>query len=354
MDFREQLARPARSSRGSSLMPALPRIASLWIGGRLSWLEQLCLISFVDAGHHTTLYSYSHIDNVPEGVHQASAEDIFPSEPMYKHARTGSPAIHADLFRLNLLKKTDQIWVDADMYCYQPFDFQSDFLFGWEKPGLVCNAVLGLPANSLALNNMLEFFKDEYAIAPWLKPWQQEELRAERDAGNPVHMTAQNWGFTGPSAVTYFLQESGEISHAQPEAAFYPISFKHRNHMILSKFQVAEELTDETYGVHFWARRMKPRLEEKEGGVPRRGSFMHGLIDKHGIVPGAAPIPAKQKTSGAAPVDDPEFCARLALEALRGEASVEALSRKYLVEPQFIRKCVTQLEQGAVAVFKGG
>lgn len=333
-------------------MNNLPRIATLWIGGRLSWLEQLCLRSFVDAGHDTTLYSYAHIDNVPDGVHQVSAEDVFPSEPMYRHARTGSPAIHADLFRLNMLKKTDQIWVDADMYCYRAFDFASPRVFGWEKPGLVCNAVLGLPKDSVALHEMLEFFADEYAIAPWLKPWQREELEAERDAGAPVHMTAQSWGFTGPAAVTYFLQQSGEISHAQPETAFYPISFKHRNHMILGRFDIEKDaLSEGTYGVHFWARRMKPRLEEKENNRPRRGSFMHGLIEKHGIDPEAAPIPAKKKVADAQ-MHDPEFCARLALEGLRGDASLESIARKYLVEPRFIKECVAKLESGAVRLFQ--
>ena len=94
---------------GASDLKNLPEIATLWIGGRLSWLEQLCLKSFVDAGHHTTLYSYAPIDNPPEGVHLADAEDIFPSEPMLRHARTGSPAIHADMWRLHLLKKTDKM-----------------------------------------------------------------------------------------------------------------------------------------------------------------------------------------------------------------------------------------------------
>jgi len=284
-------------------MGKLPPIASLWIGGRLSWLEQLCLISFVDAGHQTTLYSYSHIDNVPDGVEQASAEDIFPAEPMYRHARTGSPAIHADLFRLNLLKKTDQIWVDADMYCCRPFDFQSDFVFGWEKPGVICNAVLRLPGDSATLNGMLDFFTDEYAIAPWLRPWQKAELQAEADAGNPVHMTAQNWGFTGPTAVTHFLKKSGEISHALPQEAFFPISFKDRNRMILSKPNIHEELTDDTYGVHFWARRMKPRLQEKEGGTPRPGSYLLDLIELHSIDPDAAPIPARRNAQASEPED---------------------------------------------------
>ncbi|MGC8201148.1 hypothetical protein ACP2AV_00440 [Aliiroseovarius sp. PTFE2010] len=330
-------------------MADLPNIASLWIGGQLSWLEQLCLKSFADAGHRTTLYSYDPIANTPDGVINESAHDIFPATPMHRHARTGSPAIHADLFRLNMLKKTDNIWVDADMYCYRPFAFDTPFVYGWEKPGLVCNAVLGLPPESKALTAMLEFFEDEYAIGPWLKPWQQRELQGEKDAGNPVHMTAQNWGFTGPAAVTHFLIETGEIDHALPESAFYPISFKERNHLILSRFKPEEKMAD-TYGVHFWARRMKPRLEEKENGTPRRGSFMEALIRKHGIDTDAAPIPKKivKKNPNTA---DPEFCAQIALEALSSDASPEALSRKYLVETKFVKDCAQTLRDAAPTVF---
>ncbi|MEO0379349.1 MAG: FkbM family methyltransferase [Pseudomonadota bacterium] len=282
----------------------LPEIATLWIGDRLSWLEQLCLKSFADAGHHTTLYSYAPIENIPDGVHAADAAEIFPGDPLLTHVGTGSPAIHADMWRLHLLNKTDKIWVDADMYCYRPFDFARKSVFGWEKEGLVCNAVLGLPKTSKALKGMLAFFADPYAIAPWLAPWQQAELRAAQEADKPVHMTQQNWGFTGPAAVTWFLQETGEIKHAEPQTAFYPISFKDRNKMILSRFDIEERLSPETRGVHFWARRMKPRLEEKENNRPRTGSFMHGLLLKHDIDPGQALIPQKKKPPVAAPAPD--------------------------------------------------
>ncbi|MEM8980123.1 MAG: hypothetical protein AAGD04_11610 [Pseudomonadota bacterium] len=332
-------------------MAALPKIASLWIGERLSWLEQLCLKSFADAGHETTLYSYAPISNLPQGVQAGDAEEIFPAEPMYRHARTGSPAIHADLWRLNMLKKTGEIWVDADMYCYRPFDFRKKHVFGWEKPGLVCNAVLGLPKTSPALKLMLEFFKDEYAIAPWLKPWQQEELRAEAAAGKPVHMTEQNWGFTGPAALTYFLQRTGEIENAQPQTGFYPIGFPERNHLILSRYSPEETFTDGTYGVHFWARRMKPRLQEKEKGTPRRGSFMDRLIIKHGIDPNAAPIPAKLKPASMMQTN-PDLCAEIALAALEKDASVDALSRKYLVEKSFVKDCAQKLREAAPDVFR--
>ncbi|AML51194.1 hypothetical protein [Falsihalocynthiibacter arcticus] len=115
-------------------MAKLPEIASLWIGGQLSWLEQLCLVSFAHAGHKVTLYSYSPIPNCPAEVEQLPADPIFAAEPMLRHARTGSPAIHADLFRLNMLQHTGKIWVDADMYCYQPFDFHTPMFLAGKSP----------------------------------------------------------------------------------------------------------------------------------------------------------------------------------------------------------------------------
>lgn len=38
-------------------MPQEYRIGALWIGGALSFLEQLCLKSFVDAGHDVRLHT---------------------------------------------------------------------------------------------------------------------------------------------------------------------------------------------------------------------------------------------------------------------------------------------------------
>ncbi len=282
----------------------LPEIASLWIGPRLSWLEQLCLKSFADAGHPTYLFSYTPIENVPDGVIARDAAEVFPGEPMLRHARTGSPAIHADMWRLALLQKTKMIWVDTDMYCHQPFEFPTPFVYGWEKEGLVCNAVLGLPKDSETLGGLLEFFKDEYAIAPWLKPWQQRELQAEADAGRPVHMTEQKWGYTGPASVTYFLQKTGEIKYAQPEVVFYPVNFPNRNKMIRPSRYARLAITDETKGVHFWARRMKPRLQEKENNRPMPESFMGKALTKAGIDPAAAPIPPKPNNQPANNTED--------------------------------------------------
>ena len=51
------------------------QIGMLWISGRLSYLEQLCVKSFVDAGHHVKLYTYEPVEGIPEGVETADASE---------------------------------------------------------------------------------------------------------------------------------------------------------------------------------------------------------------------------------------------------------------------------------------
>ena len=98
---------------------------------------------------------------------------------------------------------------------------------------------------------------------------------------------------------------------------------------------------------------MKPRLQEKENNRPRRGSFMHEVMLKHGIDPDAAPIPARV-VKNKAPVDDPEFQAKIAIESLKGEASITKISRDFLVEKSFIKECRDKLIAAAPAVFREG
>ena len=257
-------------------MAPLPKIASLWIGGQLSWLEQLCLRSFAAAGHHTTLYSYEEINNLPDGVHSADAREIYDPSRIVAHARTGSPAIHADIWRLHLIAQTDAIWVDADMYCYRPFNFETQHVFGFERPDLVCNAVLGMPADSPALKALLGFFEDA--------------IDGPAEA-NRTPVENRRWGFTGPHALTRALEWSGELKHALNVEFFYRIPFKDRNRVLFERFDVEGDLTENTRGVHFWARRLKPRMARRENNRPEPASFLGRLIEKHGIDPDSATLP---------------------------------------------------------------
>lgn len=268
---------------------ALAEVASLWIGPELSWLEQLCLRSFVEAGHRTTLFTYDKVEGVPEGVHVEPASSFLPATEIIRHARTGSPAYHADLFRLRMLRDSRLIWVDTDAYCLRPFKVPRHGHFhGWlsdDKP-IVNNGVLKLPKKSKTLARMLEFTSDEYPIPPWYSEEKQAELRERKARGEGVHVSLLPWGVWGPDALTHFLKETGEIRFSFPGHVLYPVRFSHKRSLIKpSRRHVAEQsIRDETLSIHFWGRRIRAAASET-GGVPPRGSFLRDLLDKHGIDP---------------------------------------------------------------------
>ncbi|ATG36266.1 Glycosyl transferase family 2 [Phaeobacter piscinae] len=273
-------------------MSDLPVIASLWIGGNLSYLEQTCLKSFADHGHRTLLYTYETVDNCPPGVELMDANRIFPASDFIRHKVSGSPAVHADAFRYKMISMQNVIWVDADVLCVKPWDFQDQWVFGWEKTGrLVCNAVLGLPRFSRTLQRLNAFCENEYPIPPWAKGEERAQLEAAHAAGNPVHVSELKWGVWGPSALTYFLNETGEMAHVKPQMAFFQISFKERRNLLSPGYIVEKKIDDGCYGVHLWNRRLSRRLITHEGGIPHPESYLGRALVRHDIDAAAAPIP---------------------------------------------------------------
>ncbi len=271
---------------------SLPIVASLWIGGKLSFLEQVCLKSFVDHGHRTILYTYGEVKGVPDGVEVLEANLIFPNENYIRHKSSGSPAIHADAFRYRMIELQNVIWVDADMLCMKPWDFKDQWVFGWEKPDqLVCNAVLGLPRFSKTLSKLNDLCTSEYPIPPWAKPEEKARLEAARDAGNPVHVSELEWGVWGPAALTHFLFETGEIQHVLPQQAFFPISFKYRRDLLAPGQVIDDQLGEGCYSVHLWNRRLRRRIVTNENGIPHPDSFVGRALIRHGVDPALAMIP---------------------------------------------------------------
>jgi hypothetical protein len=295
------LARNPGGDRREAAVAQDYQIAALWIGGALSFLEQLCLKSFVDAGHAIRLYAYEPIPNVPGGVEIADARTILPQEGFLRHGRTGSPALHSDLFRYHLLAKGDRtIWADTDAYCVKPFRSDTGHFFAWESEEGVNGGVLGLPRDSEALGLLLDFTSDEYAIPEWYGDAYRRELEAKKAAGTPVPAGEMPWGVWGPHALTHFLKKTGEIRHALPRAALYPFEYKDRRLMLRPGLDWSAYVTEDTYSIHFYGRRMRARIAQKMGGVPRPKSLVGQLLRKHGIDPSAAPI----RGHGGEPDDD--------------------------------------------------
>lgn len=267
------------------------QIGALWIGGSLSFLEQLCLVSFVDAGHHVKLYTYGEVQNIPDAIEVADANSVLTMDTVIRHSRTGSPAPQADRFRYHLLAQNDDIiWADTDAYCVSPFTTPNGHFYGWESAHHINNGVLGLPSDSETLAELIAFTSDEFAIPEWLPQAEQDRLAAARDAGHPVSVGDQEWGAWGPRALTHFLHKTGEIRFALPREALYPISFKERALLVRPDAGTDRYITPETRSIHFFGRRIRERIKDK-GGTPHPESLIGRLLAKHSIDPAAAPLP---------------------------------------------------------------
>lgn len=272
-------------------------VGTLWIGGALSWMEQLCLKSFVDAGQKITLYSYEDIPNVPDGVIRRDGREVLDTEDFIKYEKKDSFALFADYFRIHMIAQNPGlIWVDTDVYCHAPMTYESDYVFGYELPNSkrVNNAVLGLPADSEILRDIMAFMDDRHAIPPFIKPALQEDYRAAAARGEPVHVTQQPWGVWGPMMISYFVEKHGLHDKVQPLAAFYPVTFRERTMMIRDAAKVEAKLTDQTTALHLWASN-KRELGLRFNGIPRDGSFLDKLLKKHDIRPEFAPIKGRAK-----------------------------------------------------------
>lgn len=278
-------------------MARVREVGTLWIGGALSWLEQLCLKSFVDQGQRITLFSYHDIPNVPEGVIRRDGREVLDTDNFLKYEKKDSFALFADLFRIHMLRACPgMIWVDTDVYCHRPMAYDGDVVMGFELPGgaRVNNAVLGLPPGHPMLAAMLDFMADPFAIPPWLRRAQAEGYRAAAARGEPVHVSQQAWGTWGPLMVTHFATSLGLLPRVQPLDAFYPVTFPDRLTFLRPSRKVAQVLTPATTALHLWASN-KRELGLRHHGLPPEGSYLADLCTRHDVRPEGAPIAGRGK-----------------------------------------------------------
>ena len=121
-------------------------IQSLWLGD-FTTMERLAVCSFLENGHEFHLYAYKSLRGVPDGVRLRDANEIVPSDLIYKDSR-GTFASFADAFRYKLLLERGGWWVDTDAVCLQPFQAASEHLLALEPDRTIATGVIKAPAGS--------------------------------------------------------------------------------------------------------------------------------------------------------------------------------------------------------------
>ncbi|RED18424.1 hypothetical protein [Pontivivens insulae] len=264
-------------------------VGSLWIGGYLSFLERICLKSYVDAGQPFTLYTYEPIDDVPEGIEVRDAREVYPETNIMMHTAKRSPAIHSDIFRVKMIAQTGKIWADLDAYCVKPLKPTNGYLFGWLSKFRIGSGVLALPQDSPALAGLDAYLATGGALPPW---WDEQRQADYLEAGEPLEFSAMKWGTTGPLALTHFLRESGEIEHASPPEVLYPIPPNLKFYFHRRPLHIHRAIKENTQSVHLYATGLRVRLED---GPPRNGSYIDVLAREHGVSPLEYPVRPRPK-----------------------------------------------------------
>jgi len=104
-------------------------IQSLWIGGSLSTVERLSIMSFLKNDCEFHLYIYDEVENIPEGVIIKDASDILSRDKIFKYTCNGSYAGFSNLFRYKLLYDKGGYWSDVDIICLRPILIEEDNVF---------------------------------------------------------------------------------------------------------------------------------------------------------------------------------------------------------------------------------
>ncbi len=204
-------------------------VQSLWIGPRLSKMEQVSICSFLHHGHDFHLYCYEPIEGIPEGTTVRDAAEILPPSEVFFYKRgfgVGSPAAFSNMFRYMLLMKRGNWWVDTDVVCLKPFDVPGEHLVAQERTmqgGVsASNAIMRAPPDSDLAQQCYQYC-----------------LSIDRDK--------LKWGVIGPRLVDAVVRELGMETCFQPPSTFCPIDYWR-----IGELFEARPVPSHSHAVHLW------------------------------------------------------------------------------------------------------
>lgn len=231
-------------------MSLLPIIQSLWIGGELSKIEQLSIASFVKNGHEFHLYTYGDVKGIPEGTIIKDANTIIPESEIFTYSK-GSYAGFADWFRWKLLLKKGGFWIDTDVVCIKPFNFDSELIFGLESKKLACPAVMSFPKGHEICSFLEENCRLPNKELPYDKPKdKRRKLKRKLLGQGKSHI---KWGETGgPEGFTRALKHFDLFKLSKPFTYFFPIHHSNWNSFYDTTLKNDLEFFNDTYAIHLW------------------------------------------------------------------------------------------------------
>lgn len=233
------------------MIPAMTRepVQSLWIGRRLTAMEQTAIRSFLASGHPYHLYCYEHVEGVPAGTIVEDGNDILPAASIFTYAEgfaQGSPAAFSNAFRYRLLLDRGGWWVDTDVVCLRPFEFGADRLWATERtdpPGelTVSTSVIKAPPG------------DELMAWAW-------------KACSAIDTAKVTFGQIGPRMLQAGVDALNLHAFMRPHTFFSPVPFYDWAKMLDPRHEFT--LGREVYGIHLWNQMWAAHQVDKDDSFP--------------------------------------------------------------------------------------
>ncbi len=261
-------------------------VASLWIGDKLHYINQLCLKSHVLNGHPVTLYCTDDVKNVPDGVEIRPASQIMEIDMDLVEATSAS--FLSNVFRYKMIQETGAIWIDCDAYCHKPFDDRQEFVFaGHGMLGNLNCGVVGLPQDCALVDCLLDYYENLPDYPPWWNKNQRKKM--DRLAKQPLTHAARIYKTErtafGPQAFTYFSKQTGDFDKAMAPDVLYPVPFQLNDVFYDPHGRVEGHFSENTISVHLYTNGTKPWWRKN---APLENSFMARMCAHVGINPATA------------------------------------------------------------------
>ena len=250
-------------------------VQSLW-WGELSKVEWLCINSFLANGHPFHLYTYREIMGVPDGTTVLDAAEILPESLVFRLRKgntRGSLTGFADWFRWQLLFMRGGWWVDMDLICLRPFEFNREIVFGMENDFAPSIGAMRFPAGHSLPCEMAKQSKSPLSFAPWDSPrkrWRKLSRRL-RFGSRPDAITFGEGG--GIRTFKFAVDHFQLHNYAEHFYCFYPVPLHEWIEVFNGKLAGGIARLDNSCALHLWNEFMRQNKFDKNGEFPPDSVF---------------------------------------------------------------------------------
>lgn len=274
-----------------------PVVSSLWVGGSLSYLELVSLRSMQRWGHKVKLYHYKPLENVPNWLETYDANEIMPVSDERLEEFKNTYSIIANMFRIHLMAKTDEVWSDCDVYFLRPLPKQ-DYLFTVERSKPFTgwnNSLLRLPSDSAIVADLLDFISTDYPLIPVDPKFSNIAKNLpiiEQNGGNGnVHIRNLAWGTSGPSILSYLIHKHKLQRFGWPVWMHAPIGGNQKQRLVKKRMGMNLSFNRRTQSVHFYGSSLRRLLISRfDKNQPMRDSLVWDYLVDQGINPDDYPL----------------------------------------------------------------